>query len=605
MSRKLVILCGALCLVLVWQLVSRSDRPEERESQFVVLEAYAADEQGNVARGPNERFYIVGDRLDEGGSLYLYVDLKDVVRKWMDEVGTLLKEGGGPAEAAMGYAVGDAVIEVLGLYDVEDLGMSTVKGEDTNRTKAFIRVPGEKRGIFKVLGGEPHPFQLLSYAPPETALYRSVEIDPEELLGLVRKVFETVGGAPQAAMFDHMMVQAGEKLGTDVRTVAASLTGEMVLLAEFDEMERIELPMPGPEPMTAAAPRFALLAETTDPTLFEAVKTLLTPEGGTLEEETVDGDVRLVRIPVPPNDAFPMDPVVAYDGRCVIFTSHRMYLGDIMRAAGGGENLSAQPEFQEITAGLPEAGNGLMFVSRRFPEWVQSVFQEAAAGLGSEIPGGGGLLQGIMGEPASTAMVRANQPDGVWIVANGTMSGADVLMFTMAAPLGALPMAIAIPNFLEAKSRSKVARAKSEMRNLAVNLETYYIDHNTYPPAVDEEGGIVPFGGNGSKVSAGYTPWLLTTPIAYTAVLPSDPFHEGENGEYMLYRYATNGAYCWILTSQGPDSDMDVEIAEYPKPNQTQCNPREFFSQYGVGSAIEYDATNGTKSSGDIFRVGP
>ena len=44
--------------------------------------------------------------------------------------------------------------------------------------------------------------------------------------------------------------------------------------------------------------------------------------------------------------------------------------------------------------------------------------------------------------------------------------------------------AIAIPNFLEAQTRSKVARAKSEIRNLAVNLETYYIDHNPYPPPV-------------------------------------------------------------------------------------------------------------------------
>jgi hypothetical protein len=202
-------------------------------------------------------------------------------------------------------------------------------------------------------------------------------------------------------------------------------------------------------------------------------------------------------------------------------------------------------------------------------------------------------------------MVRVNQPDGVWIVSNSTMSGAEALMFTMAAPLGALPMAIAIPNFLEAKSRSKVARAKSEIRNLAVNLETYYIDHNTYPPAVDESGKVVPLGERGSKVSAGYTPWMLTTPIAYTAVLPTDPFHEAEGGGNVLYRYATNGSDCWILTSHGPDGDMDIEIAEYPKPNEGRCDPKLFFSHFGVGNAIEYDPTNGTKSSGDVYRVGP
>jgi len=155
--------------------------------------------------------------------------------------------------------------------------------------------------------------------------------------------------------------------------------------------------------------------------------------------------------------------------------------------------------------------------------------------------------------------------------------------------------------------RSRVARARSEIRNLAVNLETYYIDHKVYPPAVDANGRIVPLAADGSAVSSGYVSWVLTTPVAYAATLPSDSFWDpkkktaGPPG----YRYATNGLSCWIMTSKGPDKDDDIKVEEYPVPTKGNCSWRQFMSQFGVGNAIEYDASNGTTSSGDVVRVGP
>jgi hypothetical protein len=42
--------------------------------------------------------------------------------------------------------------------------------------------------------------------------------------------------------------------------------------------------------------------------------------------------------------------------------------------------------------------------------------------------------------------------------------------------------AIAIPNFLEAQTRSKVSRVKADMRSVVTALEAYFTDHNAYPP---------------------------------------------------------------------------------------------------------------------------
>ncbi len=45
----------------------------------------------------------------------------------------------------------------------------------------------------------------------------------------------------------------------------------------------------------------------------------------------------------------------------------------------------------------------------------------------------------------------------------------------------AILAAIAVPNFLEAQTRAKVARVRSDHRSLATAVESYYVDNNEYP----------------------------------------------------------------------------------------------------------------------------
>ena len=173
--------------------------------------------------------------------------------------------------------------------------------------------------------------------------------------------------------------------------------------------------------------------------------------------------------------------------------------------------------------------------------------------------------------------------------------------------------AIAIPNFLEAQTRSKVARAQAEMRNLAVNLETYYIDHNLYPyPAFPEDGGPNIGTGDFSIGVSGVIAPVLTSPIAYTTSLPREPFRRMLTGENEKYSYGTNFLSCWIMTSWGPDTEDQVDETAYPTLGPTvsdsvgNCNFREFMQQFGITTnQIEYDGSNGTTSQGDVVRVGP
>jgi type II secretion system protein G len=74
--------------------------------------------------------------------------------------------------------------------------------------------------------------------------------------------------------------------------------------------------------------------------------------------------------------------------------------------------------------------------------------------------------------------------------------------------------AIAIPNFLQAQTRAKVARAKADMRSLVTALESYAVDNNKYPPEDAQSSITLP------KASP-----MLTSPIDYISSNKwEDPF---------------------------------------------------------------------------------
>jgi len=79
-------------------------------------------------------------------------------------------------------------------------------------------------------------------------------------------------------------------------------------------------------------------------------------------------------------------------------------------------------------------------------------------------------------------------------------NGWILILLLLAVLLGAAPC-------LGHSPRSLVSRARSDMRSLATAIESYYVDHSVYPPAMEGE----------------QLPPLLTTPVAYLTSLPHDP----------------------------------------------------------------------------------
>lgn len=169
---------------------------------------------------------------------------------------------------------------------------------------------------------------------------------------------------------------------------------------------------------------------------------------------------------------------------------------------------------------------------------------------------------------------------------------------------------IAVPNFLEAQVRSKVSRVKADLRTMSSGIEQYSVDWNGYPDQF-------------MRMTA------ITTPVSYLSSLPRDPFLAnasphgpggGPPGRFGGYRYGAmpiERASRFALASVGPDTDLDTYSNGAADTWDVDFGALGFYPGYSPelfsddGAAVNqtrfkyimYDATNGTVSNGDHFRL--
>lgn len=180
----------------------------------------------------------------------------------------------------------------------------------------------------------------------------------------------------------------------------------------------------------------------------------------------------------------------------------------------------------------------------------------------------------------------------------------------------AILAAIAVPNFLEAQTRSKISRAKADLRSMAIAVESYQVDNNVYPIPANEMGvTLVPPADYSTINTAFYLtrlPATLTTPVAYITSLLLDPFQTQlpTQGEklflYSTYRYARDkdggSATRFVNFMYDLYGQYDTAVAYFLLsigPDLIQNDPT------APGGAVLYDPTNGTVSKGDIPYLGP
>lgn len=190
----------------------------------------------------------------------------------------------------------------------------------------------------------------------------------------------------------------------------------------------------------------------------------------------------------------------------------------------------------------------------------------------------------------------------------------------------AILAAIAVPNFLEAQTRSKVSRTKTDQRAIATAIEAYHVDNNKYPPQSNTSYAYLstpiayltdskledPFGteatadvfgtftvagaatGGKSFYLYGYT----AEPSATVTAIQSGFFNEEQMTAYRDMRY--------VISGHGPDRVFEIVRDPVTGENVsvvTAAVLEAYWTGYENGTGI-YDPTNGTVSRGDISRSG-
>lgn len=203
-------------------------------------------------------------------------------------------------------------------------------------------------------------------------------------------------------------------------------------------------------------------------------------------------------------------------------------------------------------------------------------------------------------------------------------SGFTLIELLIVVAIIAILAAIAVPNFLEAQTRAKVSRTKSDLRTAATALEAYYLDNNIYPFDGHEYDTSVLGAGRYNYL---YLPLHISTPIAYLSTARMvDPFRttfkSATNWQVNDVRYycqesiwgtkydsiklpgfAGQSSYYddtlqefggWYIRGNGPDKTVVIKVPGWPGvsvpgyPQNALPHP--------------YDPTNGSISDGDILR---
>lgn len=192
--------------------------------------------------------------------------------------------------------------------------------------------------------------------------------------------------------------------------------------------------------------------------------------------------------------------------------------------------------------------------------------------------------------------------------------------------------AVAVPNFLNARTRAQISRSKADMKALGTAVEMNRIDRNVllvdwYDQPYDGWGHnriMTVYNGVGNceygyrNLHCIYGP--LTTPVTYISAIPLDPFNplelpENPSSAVRSYRYFDNDP-----EDPGRDHGLQAFFEENAakigaSPIQTgeflmySCGPDgdygfEQTSHNTSNRGVPYDASNGLHSIGDIVQRG-
>jgi hypothetical protein len=421
---------------------------------------------------PSASFEAARQRLEIGGPVFAFMDFEDeVLRLGRDLTAIVAELVGDDPELAIYRQDFGRILDELGIAGVKAVGLSsTVRRDGGYHNRAFLHVPGQRRGFLAALGGPAKPFATARLAPADTDLFLEFELDVPALVQAITTVAERfLPGAGTGMLSDAIAAGSGVEAAEGV-DILASLRGRITLALRLGETGA---------PDAARLEEWALgLAQKGNLLLrVEGVGQRLVPllqKVSEVTQSSVDG-----RTVFRASEIVPIlgenQPAIVIDGNDLLLGSS---LAFVQQSLARTDGLAQAPGFQRTLGALGLAeGNALSYLTPRIFEVLRVVMGAAMESSSSgENEAMGPMLQALLGRLTDVkeplASITANVPEGIVLHANSTssMRGA-MLSLGVYNPdlLGPIALAV-VPSLVKAQIDSRQAARSVEIAEANLKL---------------------------------------------------------------------------------------------------------------------------------------
>ena len=415
--------------------------------------------------GRSAHFDAVASHLQVGGSVFGYMDVDGDVEKiagMLQKLKDSAPEGELPPQLAqldLAKLLGD-----IGLDGIEAMGMSSYKNGDLFHNRAYVHVPAGRKGFLKMLGGAPAPFLSTQLAPADADLVMEQTLNLKAGYEVMSKLVMEVGGEDAYADFRSEMSEVSPQIGLSMAEVFGRLDTRLTVVARVHPDKPLEIPDAPFE-----IPSFDFLLALDDVSwLYEKVTANMKAEmpADQVAQMFVKGDgfEKIALPPMPSPDMAVMQPVIYHDiaNKRIVVASSAGFLAECM---SGKTKLAAGADFKSAIEGLPTEGNGLSYVSADFMKTARGMIDKAtkSGGLGTqEMVIISTLMPIFVGAEHGQAKVTVNEPEGIFVSSNSTMSVKEAVFLNAASMM--MPAMVGFQRSNKAQAMPMPMEAAPELR---------------------------------------------------------------------------------------------------------------------------------------------
>ncbi len=349
-------------------------------------------------------------------------------------------------------------------------GFAVEKG--LHRSKFMVHhYPDQGNGfVWSIFGKAPGALEGLNLLPANTVIASSSQFDLPGLWSVIETEVKAAG-YPEV---DQQLAQAKGMFammsGMEFDKFMTSLGGEYGVAITLDKSQPVQIP--GATPTTIPRPDVLIFAKANDSLIYDRLLALAKAQEMRILENNADG-VKTASVPLPVPIGAEYKGTLAYtEGLLLLATSPALVREALAVRSGDKPGLTETPEFKRLAQGIPTEANSFNFVSETFGEiyldfQMKSVEQTAADSGVQETTWLREVMETIA-KPAAAYGVFQNTSEGwLWTGNSSTPAATRMAAGMLAAPAGLLA-AIAIPNFVKARS---TAQKNSCIANLSRSTE--------------------------------------------------------------------------------------------------------------------------------------